>query len=56
MDWLLAHYTYVLMIVYLIVNEIVLHNPAIVSGSIPNLIWNALKSAVVGKSLPPPNG
>lgn len=44
---------WVLVFVYLILNEIILHNPKLVSGSIPTLLWNALKSAVVGKPTPP---
>lgn len=44
---------WVLIFVYLIANEIVLHNPKLISGSIPGLIWNTLKAAVVGKPTPP---
>lgn len=44
---------WILIFLYLIANEVILHNPSFVSGSIPSLIWNALKSAVVGKPTPP---
>ncbi len=44
---------WVFIFLYLIANEIVLHNPKLVAGSIPNLIWNALKGTVVGKPTPP---
>lgn len=53
MGFLAQYGQWILVFVYLIANEIVLHNPNLVSGSIPNLIWNALKAAVVGKPTPP---
>jgi len=58
MDWIMTHKDWLLIILYLAVNEIVLHNPKLVSGSIVNLLWNTLKAAVTGKPtppLPPPN-
>ncbi len=48
-----AYSQWILIFVYLVANEIVLHNPNLVSGSIPSLIWGALKAAVVGKPTPP---
>lgn len=53
MEWIMAHKDWLLVVLYLVVNEIVLHNPKFVSGSIVNLLWNTLKSAVVGKPTPP---
>lgn len=53
MDFLNQYGQWLLIFLYLIVNEVVLHNPKLVSGSIPSLIWNALKAAVTGKPVPP---
>lgn len=55
MAWLVANYqTLITFVVYLVANEVVLHNPNIISGSIPSMVWGALVSAVKGKTLPPP--
>lgn len=54
MSWISDHYAVLLWVVYLVVNEVVAANPNVVSSSIAQLLWGALKSAVGNHPLPPP--
>lgn len=54
MAWIQDHYAVALWVVYLIANEVVAANPSIVSSSLGQLLWGALKSAVGAHPLPPP--
>lgn len=43
---------WIMIFAYLIANEIVAHNPNIVSNSLISLIWSAAKAAVLGQPVP----